>query len=53
MARPHLAALLFQLRRALTGEELANLLPATVRAGAKELLAAERKIDRDVGRNMI
>lgn len=35
-ARPHRTALLFQLRRALTGDELANLRPAAVRDGARE-----------------
>lgn len=52
-ARPHLTALLFQDLRVLTGDVLANLRPATVRAGAREEGAAERRTLRAAGRNML
>ena len=50
---PHLRALLFQLRRALTRDVLANRFPAVVRAGAKEDCAADRKTVLAAGRNIV
>lgn len=55
MARPHLKVLLFQLRRALAGDVLANLLPRLLVVGENdgEERAAERSADRAAGRNIV